>query len=166
MTACHENSTELVLNVCDIAISNIDSDSASHTSFVILPVVPFYGSLSTITDILQSCQIQYCGLTICHFYHCLLGDTSTKKKVRASSAGSATVRDISWAKLITELTGWNLPDSQLHLESNRGKSTELQRHRTTGRGGDTAQKKMYTGRGDTAHTFLIVLEIKLLNMIC
>ena len=54
MTACHENSTELVLNVCDIAISNIDSDSASHTSFVILPVVPSYGSLSTITDILQS----------------------------------------------------------------------------------------------------------------
>ena len=45
-------------------------------------------------------------------------------RVETSLAGSATLRDTSWARLTIELTSWNLPDSQHCLEStyfvNRG----------------------------------------------
>ena len=71
--------------------------------------------------------------------------------VITNSAGSAKLEDTSLGKLTTELISWNLPDSQLHLESKRELS--VAKHRTTW--GDTTQIKHKLGGGDTTHTFFI-----------
>ena len=62
----------------------------------------------------------------------------SNEQVKTSSARSATLGDISWARLTTELTSWNLPDYQLCLKS----KTE-QRHQTTLGGGHCMKTKIY-----------------------
>ena len=66
------------------------------------------------------------------------------KRWETSLARSATLGDKSWARLTTELTSWNLADSQLCLES----KTEL--HWGVG---TPHRKKRTLGGGDTIHTF-------------
>ena len=69
----------------------------------------------------------------------------TDKRWETSLARSATLGDKSWARLTTELTSWNLADSQLCLES----KTELHwgwGHRT---------EKPYTSR-EVHHTYFRV----------
>ena len=75
------------------------------------------------------------------------------KRWETSLARSATLGDKSWARLTTELTSWNLADSQLCLES----KTELvwQKHQTTLGGEIHRTEKHIVGGGDTALTFFM-----------
>ena len=73
----------------------------------------------------------------------------TPKYWQTSLARSAKLGDTSWARLTTEQTSWNLPDSQLRLKSKTEPSvTKLLNyiwggHRTTLK--ETEQS--FTGRG-------------------
>ena len=65
---------------------------------------------------------------------------------RTNLARSVTLVDTSWSRLTNELTSWNLPDSQLHIESKTEPSV--------------AKAPNYIGRGgDSAHTFLMGEEL-------
>ena len=79
-----------------------------------------------------------------------------------SFARSATLEDTSWARLTTELTRWNLPDSQLCLKSKTEQSVAKAQNYIGGRGHCTyifgeqlSGKKHILGGGDTVHTFLM-----------
>ena len=66
---------------------------------------------------------------------------------KTSFAWIATLGDSSWARLTIGLTSWNLPNSQLCLESKTEPSV-------ANWGGHRTKKHKLRG-GDTAHTFLI-----------
>ena len=65
----------------------------------------------------------------------------TQKNKKTSSAGSSTLGHSIWARLC--FTSWNLPDSQLCLES----KTEPEWHRATFGGGGHCTERINTGRG-------------------
>ena len=66
-----------------------------------------------------------------------------------SFARSATLEDTSWARLPTELTRWNLPDSQLCLKS---KTEPCVANAPNYIGGGTPHRKnVYWDGGGTPH---------------
>ena len=62
------------------------------------------------------------------------------------------------ANLCLHLTSWNLPDSQLCLKSKREPSVAKAQNYIWGWGG-ILHRKTSTGRGETAHTFLMEATI-------
>ena len=87
------------------------------------------------------------------------------KKIKTSWAGSATLEDTTWDRLIFQLrpsisvdrlrhrTTFRWGDTAHVLTYNQRQSRVLQRHRTTW-GGHRTEKKPILGGGDTAHTLL------------
>ena len=59
-------------------------------------------------------------------------NNKNNKQTTTSLARSTTLEDTSWARLTIELTSWNLPDSQLCLESKTEPSvTKSQNYKTS-----------------------------------